>query len=186
MRALGAVLAGGAATRLGGAKATVALAGRPLIAYPLDALSAAGIEAVVVAKRDSPIPVLEVPIIGEPDEPHHPLAGVVAALHHADGRPVLVCPCDTPFITQATVEALATSGRTTFARTANRLHPLLALYLPDTVAPVERALASQVSATQAAESLGPDYLDLPERETFNVNTPADLTRAEAMLKPLRS
>jgi molybdopterin-guanine dinucleotide biosynthesis protein A len=186
MRALGAVLAGGAATRLGGAKATVELAGRPLSAYPLEALSAAGIEAVVIVKRDSPLPPLEVPIIGEPDEPRHPLAGVVAALHHADGRPVLVCPCDTPFITQATLEALATSGRTTIARTADRLHPLLALYLPGTLAPLERALASQVSATQAAESLDPAYLDVSEDETFNVNTPADLTRAETMLKQLRS
>ncbi|MBK5220825.1 MAG: NTP transferase domain-containing protein, partial [Thermoleophilia bacterium] len=45
---LGAVLAGGSGSRIGGAKATVELAGRPLIAYPLAALEAAGVEAVVV------------------------------------------------------------------------------------------------------------------------------------------
>jgi molybdenum cofactor guanylyltransferase len=48
--ALGAVLAGGRGTRLGGAKPTTELAGRPLISYPLAALTAAGIEAFVVAK----------------------------------------------------------------------------------------------------------------------------------------
>ena len=49
-RALGAVLAGGHGSRMGGAKPTAELAGRPLIAYPLAALAAAGIEAFVVAK----------------------------------------------------------------------------------------------------------------------------------------
>lgn len=47
---LGAVLAGGRGSRLGGAKPTAELAGRPLISYPLAALAAAGLEAFVVAK----------------------------------------------------------------------------------------------------------------------------------------
>lgn len=47
---LGAVLAGGRGSRLGGAKPTADLAGRPLISYPLAALAAAGIEPFVVAK----------------------------------------------------------------------------------------------------------------------------------------
>lgn len=50
---LGVVLAGGRGSRLGGAKATAELAGRPLISYPLAALAEAGLEAVVVAKPDT-------------------------------------------------------------------------------------------------------------------------------------
>ena len=53
---LGAVLASGRGSRLGGAKATAELGGRPLISYPLVALAAAGIEAVVVAKGDTELP----------------------------------------------------------------------------------------------------------------------------------
>ncbi|MEJ7875306.1 MAG: NTP transferase domain-containing protein [Solirubrobacterales bacterium] len=185
MKALGAVLAGGAAARLGGAKATAELAGRPLIAYSLEALGGAGLELVVVAKRDSLLPALEIPVVVEPDEPRHPLTGVVAALRHADGRPALVCACDTPFITLAALETLAASGCTTIGRTADRLHPLLALYMPDTLAPLERALASNDSATLAAQGLGPAYLDISEGEAFNVNTPEDLARAETMLTQLR-
>lgn len=49
----GAVLAGGHGSRLGGAKPTADLAGRPLISYPLGALIAAGIEPFVVAKPSS-------------------------------------------------------------------------------------------------------------------------------------
>jgi molybdenum cofactor guanylyltransferase len=48
--ATGVVLAGGRGSRLGGAKAMAELAGRPLIAYPLAALAAAGLDAFVVAK----------------------------------------------------------------------------------------------------------------------------------------
>jgi molybdopterin-guanine dinucleotide biosynthesis protein A len=54
--ALGAVLAGGRGRRIGGAKPTADLAGRPLISYPLAALAAAGIEAFVVAKPDTELP----------------------------------------------------------------------------------------------------------------------------------
>jgi CTP:molybdopterin cytidylyltransferase MocA len=56
--ALVAVLAGGLATRMGTAKASVDLCGRPLISYRLGAVRAAGLEPVVVAKRASRLPPL--------------------------------------------------------------------------------------------------------------------------------
>ena len=53
-----AVLAGGRGRRMGASKATVALAGEPLISRPLAAARAAGLEAVVVAKPDTALPEL--------------------------------------------------------------------------------------------------------------------------------
>ena len=47
---LGVVLAGGRGSRLGGAKATVPLAGRPLLFWALDALRPVVGEAFVLAK----------------------------------------------------------------------------------------------------------------------------------------
>jgi len=64
-----AVLAGGRGLRIGGAKPTRPLAGRPLISYPLSSARAAGLEAVVVAKPDTALPQLQERVIGEPDEP---------------------------------------------------------------------------------------------------------------------
>lgn len=55
-RCVGAVLAGGAGSRLGGAKAMVKLAGRPLISYPLAAIEQADLEPVVVAKACTELP----------------------------------------------------------------------------------------------------------------------------------
>ena len=60
---LGAVLAGGSGARMGRGKATLELAGRPLISYPLAALIEARLETVVVAKRDSELPDLPVPLV---------------------------------------------------------------------------------------------------------------------------
>jgi len=89
------VLAGGRGRRLGGAKPTAELGGRPLIAWPLAAAREAGLEAVVVAKAATPLPSdLDVPVWTEPDEPVHPLAGLVHALERADGRAVVAVACD--------------------------------------------------------------------------------------------
>src|SRR6185436_2118715 len=89
---LAAVLAGGRSTRLGRPKATAPLGGRALIDHPLTALADSALETVVVAKRDTELPELEVPLWSEPDEPAHPLLGIVTALERA-ARPLLVCGC---------------------------------------------------------------------------------------------
>jgi molybdenum cofactor guanylyltransferase len=183
---IGAVLAGGAASRLGGAKATARLNGRPLISYPLAALAQAGLEAIVVAKADSPLPPLEVALLTEPDEPAHPLAGVVAALEQAGSRGVLVLPCDAPFVTSMLLRVMAGAAKATAARSSGQVHPLIAFYPASALGPLESAVHDGASATQAVESLDPEWIEVPERETFNVNTPDDLARAEALLKQVRS
>jgi molybdenum cofactor guanylyltransferase len=97
--ALAAVLAGGRGRRMGGdSKPGAELGGRPLIAWPVAAALAAGLETVIVAKRSTPLPAAGVPVWHEPDDPTHPLAGVVAALERA-GRPVVAIPCDMPLLT---------------------------------------------------------------------------------------
>ena len=77
---LGVVLAGGRSSRMGASKASIELAGAPLIERPLRAMREARLEAVVVAKPDTDLPPLDVPVWQEPEEPSHPLTGIVAAL----------------------------------------------------------------------------------------------------------
>src|SRR3954462_9569885 len=105
--ALAAVLAGGRGSRLGGDKATVELGGRPMIAYPLEAIAAAGLEVVGCAKPGQELPTPSrgsfvgsgmtkdprdsVRVLEEPVEPRHPLCGIVAALRL--GRPVVAVAC---------------------------------------------------------------------------------------------
>lgn len=175
------MLAGGAAVRLGGSKATVDLAGRPLIAYPLAAFAEAGLEAIVVAKAETDLPPMDVSVVIEPVEPRHPLLGVVTALERAEGRPVVACPCDTPFVTAALLTTLTETPGTAAVHDGQRLHPLLARYQPGDLPALHRALADNCSATAAAEGLSPSMIAAEPETTFNINTPGDLAAARSRL-----
>ena len=187
---LAAVLAGGRGRRMGVPKATVALAGRPLIERPLRALDAAGLETVVVAKPGSELPALEAPVWEEPDDPVHPLCGVLRALEGAGARPVLAVACDMPFLVPALLRRLAEAeARLVVPEAGGRMHPLLARYSPELAGPLRAALRRRAALHEAVRALRPQVLGEdalrrfgdPERLLFNVNDRADLARAERLL-----
>ena len=129
---VGVVLAGGAGRRMGGAKASMPRAGRPLIAYPIAALRAVLAPVAVVAKRDSDLPSVgyRVEIWREPDEPRHPLVGIIEALRRADGRSVVVLACDLPMVTPDVIRALAEAppAAAVLARAGDSVQPLCARF----------------------------------------------------------
>jgi molybdenum cofactor guanylyltransferase len=187
---IGAVLAGGRSSRIGAPKATLELGGRPLISYPLAAMAAAGIEAVVVAKADTPLPPLDNEIWIEPPQPFHPLLGILTALERASGT-AIVCGCDMPFVSAELLSQLAqTDAQLAVPRAGGRFHPLLARYQPSLVPSLAAALQQGDPLQEAVAAAGPVVLDEqelarfgdPQRLLFNVNTPADLERAREMLE----
>ena len=174
---LGAVLAGGAARRMGGAKMTAGYAGRPLLVWPVDALRSVLDEVVVVAKRDTVLPPLEVPVWIEPDEPRHPLAGIVHALREAGDRAVLVCAGDMPAVDPVVVRKLAAAppAAAVVPRAGARLQPLLARYEPSALEHLAAAAPSGAPLTEVVESLSPDVLEVADETSFrNVNTAQEL------------
>jgi molybdopterin-guanine dinucleotide biosynthesis protein A len=187
---VGAILAGGKGERLGRPKPTAPLAGRALLEHPLGALQDAGLETVVVAKPDTPLPSVELTVWHEASEPVHPLLGVVTALERAEGRPVLACACDLPFVTAAFAAWMAERDvAVAVPRAGGRLHPLFALYTATLLPPLREALERRSALHETLAALDPLILDEmelgrfgdPDRLLFNVNTPSDLARAEAML-----
>jgi len=187
---VGVVLAGGGGRRIGGGKAVVALHGVPLIAYPVAALQAALDEVVIVAKRETELPLLPgVGVWTEPDLPRHPLVGIVHALACAQGAAVLVCAGDLPFVTAPFVRRLcevdAAGAPAIVPRAGGRLQPLLALYRPQAHAPLAAALAGAERAAPLRDvvaGLDPHVLEVADqRQFFNVNRPEDLLTASAML-----
>ncbi len=189
---LGVVLAGGRGSRLGGAKPTAELAGRPLISYPLAALAEGGLEAVIVAKPDTDLPPLDVRLLTEPAEPVHPLAGIVVALREAD-RPLVILGCDFPFVPPALVRALADAPETLVVPApGGELQPLVARWTPALLPDLEGALDREEPLRRTVAALSPRLLEDaelapfgdPARVFLNVNTPADLRRAEAAVSSL--
>jgi molybdopterin-guanine dinucleotide biosynthesis protein A len=184
---IGAVLAGGGGRRIGGDKAMVELEGRPLVHYPLNVLRAVLDEVAVVAKQSTVLPGLDVEIAIwlEPEEPRHPLAGVVHALRCARGQPVVVVAGDMPFVTRGLVAALSrerSRGAVAVVPLAGgRLQPLCARYEP-------RALGALAGCDLTAPlsdvvgALDPRILEWPDEEPFfTVNSPEDILQAAALL-----
>lgn len=186
---IGVVLAGGASSRMGVSKATLELGGIPLAERALRPLRAAGLEVAVVAKEGDALPPLDVPVWIEVRPERHPLAGILEALERAGGRAVLVCACDMPFVTPELVAHLAARRGTAVPEAGGRLHPLLARYEPAAAgalaAALERATSLHDAVREAGATIVPEpeiaRFGDPERLLFNVNTPADLTRAEELL-----
>lgn len=187
-----AVLAGGRSARLGRPKATAPLADRPLISYPIAAAREAGLDVMVVAKPDSELPELGVPVVHEPAAPHHPLCGIVAALRELRA-PIVALGCDMPFVPAELLAYLAALPEPAAVCDAGEqgLQPLLARYEPSVLPELARALGALLPLREAVWTLGPRVLG--ERElarfgegatlAFNVNDAADLAAAEARLAP---
>jgi molybdenum cofactor guanylyltransferase len=185
---IGAVLAGGSGRRIGGDKATVELEGRPLVHYPLSVLRAVLDEVAIVAKQSTVLPGLDVEIAIwlEPDEPRHPLAGVVHALRCARGQPVVVVAGDMPFVTRAVVAALARErsrgAAAVVPRAGGRLQPLCARYEPRALGALAGCDLAAPVADAVVGALAPRILEWPDEEPFfTVKGPEDILHAAALL-----
>ncbi|HEX6601417.1 MAG TPA: molybdenum cofactor guanylyltransferase, partial [Solirubrobacterales bacterium] len=187
--AIVAILAGGRSSRMGAPKTMAELGGRPLLSYPIAAALAVDLEGWVVAKRETELPALDCPVLIEPDEPAHALAGVLAALREAGGRGVVAVAGDMPFVEDKLIAWLASHPGTVAIEAAGRLQPLLARYDPAEAGALAEAVERGDSARDALRSLGPKIVGEdglrrfgdPERICFNVNTPQDLERAERLV-----
>jgi molybdopterin-guanine dinucleotide biosynthesis protein A len=183
---IGVVLAGGRGRRLGGCKAIAQLCGRPLISYPLAALEAVLADVVVLAKPETELPSLSGTAVWvESERLQHPLVGIRTALELAGGRTVLVCAVDLPLVSATLVRQLVfaqpQSAPAVVASHGGALQPLLGRYSARALQPL-RAADPGIALREAVEALGPQLLELGDpRELFNVNTPADLERAAALL-----
>jgi molybdenum cofactor guanylyltransferase len=181
---IGALLAGGSGSRLGvGSKAAALIGGQPLASYPALALGAVCERVAVVCKRDTKLPDLPgTERWEEPDEPRHPLTGIVHALVTAGG-PVLVCAADMPFVTVDACRTLLQAAGATPAVVATAdgvLQPTFGLYAPAAL-DVLRAAPPDAPLTRTVEALDPARVALPAALVRSVNTPEDLAEAAQLL-----
>jgi molybdenum cofactor guanylyltransferase len=184
---VGAVLAGGLGRRLGGAKALAELGGRPLVSRVVGIVGAAGLEPVVVAKPDTPLPRLDCRVLTEPPEPRHPLTGLVAALDASAGRGVVAVGCDMPLVPRRLLSGL--DDELAVCEVGGRLQPLLGRYPPAASRALKEALERGEAMRDAVAALGPRIVREdevarfgdPDRIAFNINSPQDLELARELL-----
>lgn len=169
MKMLGAILAGGHATRFGSDKALARLRDATLLDHALNSLRPHCAVLIVVGRDDAPVQTihdLPVPGLG-------PLGGIAGALAFAADHgfdAVLTTACDTPSLPDALVVALmaehvayAAEAPTVGRWPASLARPLLAHLLNDGPRSIRHW-----AATAGAMAV------LPGVTLANVNTPADL------------
>ena len=174
---------------MGGPKALAELGSRPLVARVVATVGSAGLEPVVVAKPDSPLPRLDCRVLSEPSEPRHPLTGLLAALNASAGRGVVAIACDMPLVPAKLLAWIARLEKeVAVCEVGGRLEPLLGRYSPSVADPLERALRAGAAMRDAIAELDPYVIDEeqvarfgdPARVFFNVNSPEDLSAAESL------
>ncbi len=100
--AVGVILAGGKATRMGRDKAQVPFAGRPMIDHVSLALRTAGLDVLVVGRHVADqVSIPDLPGIGG-----GPAAGLLTALRHLGDRGAFLVAVDQPLLRPETVQAM--------------------------------------------------------------------------------
>ncbi len=192
----GAVLAGGAARRYGGQpKGLLELGGRRILDRVVDAVQAAtgGPPLLVANATDAPAWRPDLRTVPDLHPGAGSLGGILTAVA-AEPAPVLCVAWDMPFVTADLLAALVTGSAAwdVFLPESDGrrgVEPLCAVYGPACRAPIERQLAQgefRAIGFHAAVRVGRLALErvrefgAPETLFFNVNTPEDLERAEAL------
>ena len=175
---------------MGVPKALAELASRPLVARVVSTVGSAGLDPVVVAKPDSPLPKLDCRVLSEPSEPRHPLTGVIAALGASAGRGVVTIACDMPLVPSKLLGWLAELEEpVAVCEIGGRLEPLLGRYSPQVTEQLQASLDAGAAMRDAVAALDPFVIPEervarfgdPARIFFNINSPEDLELAEGLL-----
>jgi len=194
MKVAGAIIAGGPARRLGGvAKPFLTVGGRTIAERQLAAMRAVFTRVLVVANDPTPWAPLAVEVVPDRIAGAGPMGGIHAALTEADDSDAVVCVGgDLPFIEPALLAALRdrpAGGGAVAPRTAVGVEPLCARYARALLAEIDARLqAGALALHSMLEKLAVDWIEGAElgaldpdgRCFFNINTPDDLRRADAL------
>ncbi len=189
-----AILAGGRARRLGGArKALLEIGGRAIVDRQLEVLAPRFARLAAVLRRDDddePFARRGLVVLRDPVDGAGPLAGLAAALAWAAGDTLLALACDMPLIDAQVVELVTSRARGADLAVPvahGRPQPLLACYGARCRALVDAALAAGdlrlVSLPETARATGLTVAEIseseirtidPELRSFaNINEPSD-------------
>lgn len=187
---LGALLAGGVGSRLGGAKQEARLGGVALWVHAAQALEAVAPDCVQIG--GPPFAAFSWPLWPDLRENMGPAAGIETALALSE-RPIVTIAIDLPFVPPELLRAAAAlleEGVIAAApRWADRWHPLCAAYGPGVLELLQTRLDNgEQDLHGLLDAIGTpiegaemeEYGD-PEVMLFNVNTPEDLATAEQIL-----
>jgi molybdopterin-guanine dinucleotide biosynthesis protein A len=198
------ILAGGFSSRFGQDKGILELANKNLIKHVIDAVIPVVDEAIVVTSSQertakyAKVLDADVQFAVDACKSKSPLIGALTGFGVAHGKYSLLLPFDTPFVSREVVSLLfelCLNRAAVIPRWPNGyIEPLHAVYktepaLEATKSAVAegklnvRAMIEKLKRVRYISTLLIQQLDPELRTFFNINTPADLKTAYAIVKP---
>ena len=193
----GVILAGGRGQRMGGVdKGLMALAGKPMVTYVLDALRLQVATIVISANRNlNQYGAFGCRVASDTaGEYYGPLAGVASAMEITETKYIVTVPCDSPLVAQDLVARLyqalsQENADISVAHDGDRMHPVFALLRRDLLPSLQEYLQNghrKIDRWFAHHKLVIAYFR-DEPDTFvNVNNPEEGTAVAARLAQMRT
>lgn len=193
MRIFGVILAGGGGRRMGGAdKAMLDLAGQSLVSRVIERIEPQ-VEAIAISANGNPVrfAALHLPVLPD-DAPSGPLSGILAGLDWAarlGATSVVSVAVDSPFFPADLVPQLVLAAETAgtqvaLAESEGQVHPTFGLWpvalRDDLRATLKRGEARVMDFAGRHHSALAEFSD--PSAFLNLNSPADLDRAEALIR----
>ncbi|HUT52880.1 MAG TPA: molybdenum cofactor guanylyltransferase [bacterium] len=190
------IMAGGRGRRMGREKCLIEFGGKTLLAWMVEGAQRV-FERVIIS---GPAGLARPGVPAFPDERPGagPLAGIMAGLKAAGTPWIMALPCDSPFVPELFLRGMASlaSGHDVVVpRRGEWFEPLHALYSVRCLPYVERLIGQgerriiTLYDLVKTREVGPELVsrwDPHDLAFFNINTPADLARAQAILAGSRS
>lgn len=193
------ILAGGKSRRMGTNKSFVKLGGKPLIEIIVKKVTEIfANKPVIITNRFADYAYLDCNMVSDIVKDKGPLGGIHAGLASASTPYIFVFACDMPFIEKDFVDYMSSrlcDEDILIPKNGERVEPLHAIYSKRCLPAVERHLNEDHRRVQDffgdvniayIEQSEMNRLNLPEGYFINVNTVADLSKAENCLKGTKS
>jgi molybdopterin-guanine dinucleotide biosynthesis protein A len=192
------ILAGGEGRRLGREKAWVELGGKSLLQHAISNLEFLNSEIVIVKAPEGELPQVvagvNLKVVQDSVGGKGPLAGILSGLMNSRYRYNLIAACDMPLLNKDLVKYMISSVKgydVVVPRLGKHLEPLQAVYSQDCIPEIEELLAQDKLKvdglfsgvrTRFVESAEIERFDAAHLSFMNINTPADLKKAEGLLE----
>jgi len=188
LKPLIAVLAAGKSSRFGSCKIMVELAGKPLGRWALEAAQGTGFPVVWIGSREVNVVATDHCEIVQNHKPElglsHSLSIATDAAQARSAPSLLIMLADMPLISPAILKALARNGGPSACQYADG-KPGVPAFFPENLFVDIRAMSGDRGAGLLLAKLPHlALLPVPRHALLDVDTPADLSRAERVLAEL--
>lgn len=177
------ILAGGKSSRMGQNKALMKLNNLSLVEHSIK-IAKHFTNNILLSTNSNEYELLKITKIADLHKEIGALGGLHACLKYSETEKNIVLACDTPFISEKTIEKLISESKNfdiTILKNGDFYEPLLGIYSKKVFQQIEKNISEKkYSLRQLIEKTNYNLVELnlkTENQLININTPADYKKA---------